>query len=340
MDFDRGLNKAVLHLREALGGSAEEPQFIQTLPRKGYRFIGKVELPQPKEEKTDTVLAAPDRPRSTGKYMKVAAILLSVAGILLGANVGGARDFLLTPFRPSPLQITSLAVLPLEDLSGDPGQAYFADGMTDALITEVARAGTIHVISRTTVLRYKSSRMTTRQIGHDLNVGALVEGTVLHSGNKVRITAQLIQVSTDDHLWARSYERDATEVLQLQQEVATDIARRIGSVVTAVEPLRTVNPEAPMENISKDASTFFSTHRTDGGKQLSTMIGPTGRPKLRAGVRGAGAILPRSLGMEFAALRWWPGKGQSDCEEGAANGSGPSERTPGDGRGIRPGVGP
>jgi len=265
VDFDRGLNKAVLHLREALGDSAEEPQFIQTLPRKGYRFIGKVELPVATEERPGTALPVSEQPRTAGKYVKVAAVVLCVAAIILGANVGGLRDALAGRFRPTPLQITSLAVLPLEDLSGDPGQAYFADGMTDALITEVARAGTIHVISRTTVLRYKGSRMTTAQIGRDLNVGALVEGTVLHSGNKVRITAQLIQVSTDDHLWARSYERDATEVLQLQQEVATDIARRIGSVVTAVEPLRTVNPEAYGEYLK--GRFYFFQYTADGWRE-------------------------------------------------------------------------
>jgi len=244
VDFDRGLNKAVLHLREALGDSAEHPQFIETLPRKGYRFIAKVESLSTTEEKTYTNPPVPEQSRRKRKYLPLATVALSVVAIVLAAGWSGWHDALVKRLASSPLQITSLAVLPLEDLSGNPGQSYFADGLTDALITEVARAGTIHVISRTTVLRYKGTRMTTSQIGHDLNVGALVEGTVLHSGNRVRITARLIQVSTDDHLWARSYERDATEILQLQQEVATDIARRIGSVVKPVEPLRTVNPEA------------------------------------------------------------------------------------------------
>src|SRR5215471_10721742 len=224
VDFNHGLNKAVNKLRDALKDSAEHPQFIETLPRKGYRFIAKVEPLKVTEEKAYTAPQVLEQSPRKRKYVKLTAVVLVAGAIVLGISVGGWRDALVKRFTPSHLQISSLAVLPLEDLSGDPGQAYFAEGMTDALITEVARAGTMHVISRTTVLRYKGTRMTTAQIGHDLNVDALVEGTVLHSGNKVRITAQLIQVSTDNHLWARSYERDATKVLQLQQEVATDIA--------------------------------------------------------------------------------------------------------------------
>ena len=119
-----------------------------------------------------------------------------------------------------------------------------AQQKADALITEVARVGTTRVISRTTILRYKGTHKTIKQIGRELNIDAVVEGTILRSGNSVRITAQLIQVATDNHLWAQTYERDATEVLRLQQEVAADIARRIGSIVTPVEPLRTVNPDA------------------------------------------------------------------------------------------------
>ncbi|MBZ5657885.1 MAG: winged helix-turn-helix domain-containing protein [Acidobacteriia bacterium] len=245
VDFDRGLNKAVNKLRDALGDSADRPQFIETLPRKGYRFIGVVTQDVPAEVRRPTVAPEAARPRWRWGHAPLAGgVALVFLGIVLGTNVLGWRDAIMNRLRPSHLQITSLAVLPLENLSGDPEQAYFADGMTDALITEVARVGTTRVISRTTILRYKATRKTTQQIGRELNVDAVVEGTILHSGDRVRITAQLIQVSTDNHLWAESYERDMSEVLRLQQEVATDIARRIGSVVKPVEPLRTVNPEA------------------------------------------------------------------------------------------------
>jgi len=246
VDFERGLNKAVNKLREALGDSAEQPKYIETLPRKGYRFIGKVELDTRPVSKPTNIIPMPVRLAAhsrTGRRYVVfagAAIALTV-GVLLGVRIaGGYRDS-----KPgTSLQIRSLAVLPLENLSGDPEQSYFADGMTDELITEIARAGSMRVVSRTTMLRYKGTRLTTRQIGSELGVDALVEGTVLYSGDKVRITAQLIQVSTDNHLWTQSYERDVQEVLRLQQDVANDIARRIGSVVKPVEPLRTVNPEA------------------------------------------------------------------------------------------------
>src|SRR5262249_41230441 len=126
----------------------------------------------------------------------------------------------------------------------DPEQSYFADGMTDALITEIAKAGGMRVISRTSVMRYKLTRKEVPRIGRELNVDAVVEGTVQRSGDRIRITAQLIQASTDMHLWAESYERDLREVLQLQQEVATDIAQQIGRVVRVSDRARTVNPEA------------------------------------------------------------------------------------------------
>jgi TolB-like protein/DNA-binding winged helix-turn-helix (wHTH) protein len=246
VDFERGLNKAVNKLRDALGDSAELPKFIETLPRKGYRFIGRIEPDSRHASKPDNLIPMPVRPRTHSRprrhYVVFAAGGVAlIVGILLGIKIaGGHRD----SNAGTHSGITSLAVLPLENLSGNPEQSYFADGMTDALITEIARAGSMRVVSRTTMLRYKGTRLSTRQIGTELGVDALVEGTILRAGDKVRITAQLIQVSTDNHLWAQSYERDSDEVLRLQQDVANDIARRVGSVVKPVEPLRTVNPEA------------------------------------------------------------------------------------------------
>src|SRR5215831_9124161 len=238
VDFERGLNKAVNKLRDALADSPDQPRFIETLPRKGYRFIGEVTKEVPSVESLQTPV--PSTPHAAKKSHATLTIAVSAVAIV-ALIVGGWR---VSRLISAPLQIASLAVLPLENLSGDSEQAYFADGMTDALITEIARAGTMRVISRTTMSRYKGTRLDTRQIGRELNVDALVEGTVLRSGDQVRITAQLIQVSTDNHLWAQSYEREATQILRLQQDVATDIARRVGSVVKPVEPLRTVNPEA------------------------------------------------------------------------------------------------
>src|SRR5215831_3227247 len=266
VDFERGLNKAVNKLREALGDSAEQPRLIETLPRKGYRFIGRMESDSRPPLKSDNIIPIPVRPathsRPARRYVAFAAGAVAlVVGILLGVKIaGGHRDKVGTH-----TQITSLAVLPLENLSGDPGQSYFADGMTDALITEIARAGSMRVVSRTTMLRYKGTRLSTSQIGAELGADALVEGTILHSGDKIRITAQLIQVSTDNHLWAQSYERDATEILRLQQDVANDIARRVGSVVKPVEPLRTVNPEAYGEYLK--GRFYFYQYTPDGWQQ-------------------------------------------------------------------------
>ena len=158
-------------------------------------------------------------------------------------DVGGIRSLDCQPGRSAP-HITSIAVLPLENLSDDPEQDYFADGMTDALITDLAKMGSLRVTSRTSMMRYKGAKRAIKDIGRELNVDAVVEGTVTRSGERVRITAQLIQVSTDMHLWAETYERDVSEILALQRAVATDIARRIDVVVRPLDRPRIVQPEA------------------------------------------------------------------------------------------------
>lgn len=264
VDFDHSLNKAVNKLRDALEDSAEQPRYIETLPRRGYRLIAPITASSEPGMSSTTPPAIPgvvpnEAPHSASdrkpessvsfqvpglRYWTLALGAVSGAMLLVVLNVGGIRDSVYTRFRPTRSEIASLAVLPLENLSRDPEQSYFADGMTDALITEVAKVGATRVISRTSVMRFKGTRESIQQVGRELNVDAVVEGTVLHSGNRVRITAQLIQASTDMHLWSESFERDLSEVLTLQQEVAANIARQIGAVVKPVEPPRTVNPEA------------------------------------------------------------------------------------------------
>jgi len=241
VDFDRGLNKAMNHLREALRDSAEHPQFIETLPRKGYRFIAPVT-----EDAQDLEPAARSVP-SVGwrirRWLAASAAVVAVVGIAIVADIGGARSWIASRGTAAP-HITSIAVLPLENLSNDPEQDYFADGMTDALITDLAKTGSLRITSRTSVMRYKSAKRAIKDIGRELNVDAVVEGTVTRSGERVRITAQLIQVSTDMHLWAEAYERDVSEILELQGAVATDIARRIDVVVRPLDRPRIVQPEA------------------------------------------------------------------------------------------------
>jgi len=240
VDFDRGLNKAVNHLREALGDSAETPRFVETLPRKGYRFIGRLLEDQ-------RVLQAPapePKPRKRRLYwLAIPATVLVVAGAL-AANLGGLRAYLNSRLHPRPPRISSIAVIPLENLSGDRDQEYFADGLTDELITELAKLGNTRVVSRASVLRYKRTKQSIPEIGHELDADAVIEGTVTRSGNRMRITAQLIQVSTDMHLWAEAYEQNASEVLDLQNRVATDIARKVGIVIRPLELTGSVNPHA------------------------------------------------------------------------------------------------
>jgi TolB-like protein/Tfp pilus assembly protein PilF/predicted Ser/Thr protein kinase len=182
-----------------------------------------------------------DRPRE-GKalpYVAAAGVaLVIVLALVVGLNVAGLRDRVLRSVgavREAPIQIQSLAVLPLENLSHDPEQEYFADGMTEALISEVGQIGALRVISRQSVMRYKGSDKPLTQIAKELKVDALIEGSVLRAGDRVRVTAQLIGAVPERHLWARSYERDLRDVLKLQDEVASAIANEIKIAVTPQE---------------------------------------------------------------------------------------------------------
>ena len=193
VDFEQGLYNAIKRLRQALGDSPETPRYIQTLPRKGYRFIGSIEA--------------------------------------------------------SASRIESLAVLPLENLSRDPEQEYFAEGLTEALITTLAKIGALRVVSRTTAMQYKGVRKPLPEIARELGVDAVVEGTVQRSGERLRISAQLLHAPTDTHLWAETYDRDLRDVLALQAELAQAIAREVQVKLTPqerahFEQVHPVDPEA------------------------------------------------------------------------------------------------
>jgi serine/threonine protein kinase/tetratricopeptide (TPR) repeat protein len=175
--------------------------------------------------------------KKTLRYSSVAAlvILLVVVGLFLAPERGEG--------------IGSIAVLPLENLSGDPEQEYFADGMTDELISNIAKVSALRVISRTSVMRYKDTDKSLPEIARELNVDAIVEGSVLRSGNRIRISAQLIHAAKDEHLWAESYERDLRDILSLQRELARVIATRIDIELTpqeesALASTRSIDPEA------------------------------------------------------------------------------------------------
>jgi TolB-like protein/tetratricopeptide (TPR) repeat protein len=216
VDFDSGLNKAISKIRDALGDSAENPRFIETVARRGYRFLG-----------------------------DVAAVDNNQPGVVAGDLSNRAT----LEVRPTQATIRSLAVLPLENLSGDTSQDYFADGMTEELIARLGQISTLRVISRTSVMTYKNAHRPLPEIARELNVEAVVEGSVLRSGDQVRITAQLIQVHDDRHMWAQSYTGDVRETLALQSRVASAIAGQVRSTLNRQEQAtlltsRTVDPEA------------------------------------------------------------------------------------------------
>jgi serine/threonine-protein kinase len=181
-----------------------------------------------------SALAAPlSRPRPSYRPITLAFIAVAALAALISFDVGGIRRRLTGGAPPQSIQ--SLAVLPLQNLSRDPEQEYFADGMTEALISNLARIRSLKVISRTSVMRYKGTRKPLPEIGRELDVEGIVEGSVLRSGDRVRISAQLIHASTDTHLWARDYERDARDVLALQSDVARAVADEVRAQVTPQE---------------------------------------------------------------------------------------------------------
>ena len=269
VDFEHSLNAAVNKLREALGDDANSPRFIETVPRRGYRFIAPIEHTLPASapdstnqdvsaanqqaidltaEKPAAEVPAPAETRTQWRSVWLAFIACaSLVALFIGFKGGGLRQRFLG--RPDPSGIRSLAVLPLENLSRDPEQEYFADGMTEALTTELAQISSLKVISRTSVMQYKGTKKSLPQIAQELSVDAVVEGAVQRSGDKVEVTVQLIHAPSDRHLWAKSYERGLRDVLALQRDVAHAIADEIKAKLTPQEQAhlttaRTVNPEA------------------------------------------------------------------------------------------------
>jgi TolB-like protein/DNA-binding winged helix-turn-helix (wHTH) protein/Tfp pilus assembly protein PilF len=227
VEFDHGLYSAMARLREALGDSSENPRFIETVARRGYRFIAPVTSPGAIAISISEPTVVRRPPRSWKLVASVLAALLAgglLLGVVLGFNLANARDWLRSRKNP---HVRSLAVLPLQNLSGDATQEYFADGITDELITELAELNTVRVISRTSVMQYKGAQKPLRQIANELSVDAILEGSVLRSGQHVRVTAQLIDAATDQHLWARTYDRELGDILLLQSDMAGAIAQEI-----------------------------------------------------------------------------------------------------------------
>jgi len=278
VDFDHGLNNAVMRLREVLGDSSDRPRFIETLPRRGYRFIAPIEeihsaaassaagsLPiEPRDDSSTAAIVSPVAATASASGEQLAAganakrrltlprIALLSAAILAFAVLSGVAVHYVRGMESgklNPAHNMSLVVLPLENLTGDKEQDYFADGMTDDLTANLAKIRSLRVISRSTAMAYKGTHKPLSEIARELRVDAVVEGTVLRAGNRVRITAELVQVSTDHHLWAETYESQIGDVLALQNRVSSAIVDEIRINLTPEDKERlaknpSVSPEA------------------------------------------------------------------------------------------------
>jgi len=247
VDFDHGLNKAISKIREALGDSAENPRFIETVARRGYKFLADVTVvgdeqarpetgdlvppqdPEPPENVEPPVFhdVVPSSERSLGpsaRWLFGAVLVLAVS-----------LSTIVHPSRLRLSEIHSIAVLPLQNLSSDKSQDYFADGMTDELITNLAQIRRLRVIASPWSSASEESSRSLRQIGRDLNVDAVVTGSVLFSANHVRITTRLVEMPSERDVWAQSYERDVQHPLNTQSEVARSITEELRSMLDRQE---------------------------------------------------------------------------------------------------------
>jgi TolB-like protein/DNA-binding winged helix-turn-helix (wHTH) protein/Flp pilus assembly protein TadD len=253
---ESNLTQTVFMLRKALGETAKQ-KYILTVQGRGYRFGPEVSTVQPSNSELPEIPAVVAGPEPVGGTEETlvqskasgrrrAWVLALLVILVIGIAIWLYRPFQRAKAAP-PLR--SIAVLPLDNFSGDPSQEFFVDGMTDELITDLAKVSSLRVISRTSVMRYKGTKKELPQIARELNVDGIIEGSVTRSGGRVRITAQLINASTDRHLWAEAYEREAGDVLKLQSEVARAIAQQVQAQLTPQEQARlgsaqTVNLEA------------------------------------------------------------------------------------------------
>jgi TolB-like protein/DNA-binding winged helix-turn-helix (wHTH) protein len=261
VDTEHGINTAIRKLRNLLRDDSENPQFIQTVIGIGYRFIAPVtaietaasepiapDIPatvafdpaKASSSATDSVPAA----RSHRLWVGIAvgaAVLITVLAVTLGPHPIAARLL----HRDSQPAIASLAVIPLDNLSGDPNQEYFADGMTDELITMLAKDSDLRITSRTSVMQYKGARKPLPEIARALNVDGIVEGSISRANGQVHMTLQLIRADTDSHIWAESYYRSANDVAALPDEAAKAVAKQLHRAVPTMKAvLRYVSPAA------------------------------------------------------------------------------------------------
>ena len=257
VDFQHGLNTAMKKLRAVLDDSADNPRCIETIPRVGYRFVALVheeasQSAEPAPEVANTpvpVIAAPVHVSNTSRRQLRVLGWAALAVLLL--YVGFAIRARLKPASAAQFNsVQAIAVLPLRNISSsDAAQEYFSDGITDEIITDLAKLGGPKVISRTSVMQYKGTSKTIPEIARELHVGAILEGSVERSGDRLRVRVQLIDAATDQHLWAETYDRQLSDVLLLEADLAQDIARKISGRLTPEQQQvlarnRTLNPQA------------------------------------------------------------------------------------------------
>ncbi len=279
VDTEHGINTAIRKLRYLLRDDPENPSFIQTVTGMGYRFIApiepnEIEVPEASRPKADAIIspdpveaASPSAPSASTPNRRIWIALATVAAVglcILVLTVGPrplAGRLLDRDIQPA---ITSLAVIPLDNLSGDPNQEYFADGMTDELITMLAKDSNLRITSRTSVMQYKGARKPLGDIARALNVDAILEGSISRANGNVHMNLQLIRADHDTHLWAEGYDRDVNDTA-LPNEAALAIAKRLGSVAASSARVRYVNPAAH-DAFLRGKYLWFTDHMHESGE--------------------------------------------------------------------------
>ena len=257
------VNRNISIIRKVLGDDATGKAYIETVPKRGYRFVASVRTMggnglktiETEQVERDSQVDAPLRQKGNdGPKRSFTRRWVSLGG-LVALTLGTIVYVLTRGDVTSHPEIKSIAVLPLQNLSGDPAKEYFADGMTEALISGLAQIRALRVISRTSVMSFKGIQKPLPEIARELKVDGVIEGSVQRENGRVKVMIQLIHGPTDTHLWARDYERELTDVLKLQGEVARAIAQEIRIQVTPEEGARlasatTVNPVAHQEYLT------------------------------------------------------------------------------------------
>lgn len=234
VDFEHSLNAAVKRLRSGLNDSADQPRFIETLARRGYRFIAPVNgfVAERESEKAVPVPVESQPPAPVSSRVRRLWVFAAAAVCFVGIGLWGWRQSRNRPVTPAVPAVRSLAVLPLENLSGDPSQEYLADGMTEELIGRLSMVQGLRVISRTSAMHFKNTQLSAPEIANTLGVEVIVEGSVMREGDRVRVHAQLIRGATDEHIWSATYDRELGDVLGLEGEVSQAIAHEVGIKLT------------------------------------------------------------------------------------------------------------